>query len=45
MVQLQIRILLKKFLKIKKIELDRKKIELEEHIKEVGTYKVTIKLI
>lgn len=33
-----------KILEVKKIELDRKKIELEEHIKEVGTYKVTIKL-
>ena len=33
-----------KILEVKKIELDRKKIELEEHIKEVGTYNVTIKL-
>jgi large subunit ribosomal protein L9 len=33
-----------KILEEKKIELDRKKIDLEEHIKEVGTYKVTIKL-
>jgi large subunit ribosomal protein L9 len=33
-----------KILEEKKIELDRKKIELEEHIKEVGTYKVMIKL-
>jgi large subunit ribosomal protein L9 len=33
-----------KILEVKKIELDRKKIELEEHIKEVGTYNVSIKL-
>jgi large subunit ribosomal protein L9 len=33
-----------KILEVKKIELDRKKIELEEHIKEVGIYSVTIKL-
>ena len=33
-----------KILEVKKIELDRKKIELEEHIKEVGTYNVTVKL-
>ena len=33
-----------KILEEKKIDLDRKKIELEEHIKDVGTYKVTIKL-
>ncbi len=33
-----------KILEEKKIELDRKKIEIEEHIKEVGTYNVTIKL-
>lgn len=33
-----------KILEEKKIELDRKKIELEEHIKEVGSYKVVIKL-
>lgn len=33
-----------KIFEVKKIELDRKKIELEEHIKEVGTYKVAIKL-
>jgi large subunit ribosomal protein L9 len=33
-----------KILEIKKIEIDRKKIELEEHIKEVGTYNVTVKL-
>ena len=33
-----------KILEAKKIEVDRKKIELEEHIKEVGIYNVTIKL-
>ena len=33
-----------KILEEKKIEVDRKKIELEEHIKEVGIYNVTIKL-
>ena len=33
-----------KILEVKKIEIDRKKIELEEHIKEVGTYNVTVKL-
>ena len=33
-----------KILEEKKIDLDRKKIELEEHIKEVGIYNVTVKL-
>ncbi len=33
-----------KILEEKKIELDRKKIEIHEHIKEVGTYNVTVKL-
>ena len=33
-----------KILEEKKIEIDRKKIELEEHIKEVGNYEIELKL-
>lgn len=33
-----------KLLKVKKIEIDRKKIDLDEHIKEVGNYDVIVKL-
>jgi len=33
-----------KILELKKIEVDRKKIDLEEHIKEVGTYDIIVRL-
>ncbi len=33
-----------KILELKKVEVDRKKIDLEEHIKEVGRYDVVVKL-
>jgi len=36
--------LAEKILDLKKVEVDRKKIDLEEHIKEVGTYDITVKL-
>ena len=33
-----------KILELKKVELDKKKIDLEDHIKEVGNYEVTVRL-